>query len=69
MNLWVDERYGKPYKSYFSEDAIDKPFDMIKESSKVIETEFNKPIVMTKNDHKDFKNYTKWDDNKSYHWK
>ena len=32
---------------------------MIKESSKVIETEFNKPIVMTKNDHKDFKNYTK----------
>ena len=35
---------------------------MIKESeycSKVIETEFNKPVAMTKKDHKDFKSFTK----------
>ena len=35
---------------------------MITESeycSKVIETEFNKPLVFTKNDHEELKNFTK----------
>ena len=69
--ICVDERYSKPYKTYLSEDAIDKFLnDMIKESencSKVIETEFNKPLVMTKKDHEDFRDSAKpWICKKAY---
>ena len=48
----LDDQYSKPYKAYFGEDTIGKCLnDMIKEceySSKIIETEFYKPIVKTK---------------------
>ena len=47
----VDERYSKPYKTHFDEDAVNTCLnDMIKESeycSKVIETKFDKPLIMT----------------------
>ena len=56
--ICVDDRYSKSYKFYFGEDVIKKNLNhMIKESeycSKIIETEFNKPIVMTRKDHEDF---------------
>ena len=59
----VDEIYNKPCKTYLGQDATHKFFnDMITESeycSKVIETEFNKPLVFTKNDHEELKNFTK----------
>ena len=49
--MCVDNRYSKPYKTYFGEDAIDIFSNaMIKESeycSKVIETKFHKPLIMT----------------------
>ena len=56
MQIWlqiicVDEQYSKLYETSFGEDAIDKFLDdVIKESehySKVIETQFNKPLVLT----------------------
>ena len=50
--ICVDEGYMKPYKTYLGADALDKCFNvMIKENksfSKINETEFNKPLVMTK---------------------
>ena len=55
--LCIDGQYSKPYETYFGQDAIDKFLnDMIKKEycSKIFETEFNKPIVMTKKAHKDF---------------
>ena len=54
--ICADESYGKPYKTYFGEDAIDTFFSISLKSkccSEVIETEFNEPLVMTKNDHED----------------
>ena len=49
--IYVADRYSKPCKTYFGEDAIYKfSNDMVTESkyySKVIETEFNKPLNMT----------------------
>ena len=63
FTVCVDERYSKPNKTYFGEDAIDTFFnDRINESEyycRVIETEFNKPLDMTKKDNEDFKNSTK----------
>ena len=57
----ADDRYGKPYKTCFGEDAIDKFLNyMIKESeysSEVTETEFNKPLAMPEKDHENF-NYS-----------
>ena len=54
------EQYSKLNKTYFGKDAIDKIFnDMINESDycyKIIEREFNKLLVMTKKNHKDFIN-------------
>ena len=69
--ICFEERHNKPHKTYFGEDTIDKCFnDMIKESEycyKVIETEFNKPLVMAKKDHKNFNNFTKcWIFKKAY---
>ena len=62
--IHVADRYSKPCKTYFGEDAIDKfSNDMIKESkyySKVIETEFNKPLNMTQKDYKYFQSSTKY---------
>ena len=59
----MDERYCKPDKTYYAEDAIEKNLnDMIKESeyfSNIFKTEFNKPLVLTEKDRKDFNNSTK----------
>ena len=59
----VDERFSKPYKTYFGEDVIDKFLnDLIREREycfKVIETEFNKLLVITKKDSRDSKLSTK----------
>ena len=58
-----DERYTKPYKTYFGVDTIEKSWNnIIKESkycSKVIEAEFIEPLVMTKKDHEDCRNSVK----------
>ena len=63
QKMCVDGQYSKPYKIYFGEDVFNKFLhDMIKESgycSKVIKTEFNKPLVMTEKDHEGFNNSTK----------
>ena len=54
------EQYSKLNKTYFGKDAIDKIFnDMINESDycyKIIERGFNKLLVMTKKNNKDFLN-------------
>ena len=54
------EQNSKVNKTYFGKDAIDKIFnDMINESDycyKIIEREFNKLLVMTKKNNKDFIN-------------
>ena len=48
----VYEQYNKPYKTYFSDDGIDKfVIGMVRESeycSRVIERKFKKPLCMTK---------------------
>ena len=58
--LYVNEGCSKTYKTYFSEDATENCLiDIIKESeycSKVIETEFNKLLVMIGKDNKGFNN-------------
>ena len=50
-------------KPNIDEDAIEKFFNYIisetEYCAKVIEREFNKPLVMTKKDHEDFKSSTK----------
>ena len=53
--ICVDERYSKPCKTYFVDDAIDTFLnDIMKES------EFcSKPLVVFKKDHEGFKNSTK----------
>ena len=54
------EQNSKLNKTYFGKDAIDKIFNyMINESDycyKIIEREFNKLLVMTKKNNKDFLN-------------
>ena len=61
----VYDRYGKPYKTYFGENAIEKLLNnMIKEKEywfKVIETELNTHdwILLAEKDHEDFKSSTK----------
>ena len=46
MLKWYDKRNFVP------------KYDMIKDCYKIIETEFNKPIFLTKEDYKDFGNST-----------
>ena len=61
--ICVDERYSKLYNTYCDEDTINKFLkDVIKETeyfSQVIETVFNKPLVMSETNHEDFNNSTK----------
>ena len=61
--LWyVDFWYSKLYKAYFGEAVDNFLNDVIKASeycSKVIETEFNKTLIIIKEDHEDFENSTK----------
>ena len=50
--ICVDEPYSKPYKTYFDKDAVDKCLsDMIdnrKHCGRVIEKEFNRPLLLAK---------------------
>ena len=50
--ICVDERYNKPYKTYFGEDAFDKFINYMikarKYCSKIIETELNDPQLWLK---------------------
>ena len=59
--IYVDDQYSRQYKTWFGEDAIDKFVnDMIEQSeycSNVIETEFDKPLIMSEKVHEDF-NYS-----------
>ena len=61
--MCVDDKFGKPFKSYLGEDAVyDFINSMIEQSkycSEVMKKHFNKELVMTKNDNEDFKNSTK----------
>ena len=57
-SICANERYSKPYKTYFGKVAIDKLLNnMLKENeycSEVIEAQSDKPHVMTEKDHKNF---------------
>ena len=61
--MCVDDQYNKPCKTYVRKNAIQKCLNVkikgSEYSSKVIEIEFNKSLVMTEKDHKNFKNSTK----------
>ena len=61
--MCVDDKFGKPFKSYLGEDAVyDFINSMIEQSkycSEVMKKHLNKELVMTKNDNEDFKNSTK----------
>ena len=60
----VDNKFSKPFKSYFREDAVYNFTDsMIKESkccSEMMRKPFNKELVMTKKHNEDFKNSFKY---------
>ena len=59
----VDNKFSKPFKSYFREDAVYNFTDsMIKESkccSEMMRKPFNKELEMTKKHNEDFKNSSK----------
>ena len=57
----VDNKFSKPFKSYYGEDAVWNFINsMIEESkycSEVMKKPFNKELVMTKKDNEDFQNF------------
>ena len=57
----VDNKFSKPFKSYYGEDAVWNFINsMIEESkccSEVMQKPFNKELVMTKKDNEDFQNF------------
>ena len=59
----VDDKFSKPFKTYLGKDAVYSFINiMIQESkccSDVMNKHFNKELVMTKEDNKNFKNSTK----------
>ena len=59
----VDDKFSKPFKSYLGKDAVYNFIrSMIEESiycGDVMKKHFNKELVMTKEDNKDFENSTK----------
>ena len=59
----VEDKFGKPFKSYLGEDVVynfvNSRFEESKCCSNVIKNHFNKELVMTKNDNEDFKNSSK----------
>ena len=61
--ICVDDKFGKPFKSYFGKDAVYNFINsMIGESkycSDVMKKHFNKELVMNKGDDEDFENSTK----------
>ena len=67
----VDDKFSKPFKSYLSKDAaynfINSMIEEYKNCSDVMKKYFNKELVMTKEDNKDFENSTKcWICKKAY---
>ena len=59
--ICVDEQYSRPYKTYSGENTTNRFINEMNESEYccgVIEREFNKPYVMNKKNHKDFKKST-----------
>ena len=59
----IDDKFSKPFKTYLGKDAVYNFINsMIKErksSSDVIKKNFDKEVVMTKEDNEDFKKSTK----------
>ena len=59
----VDDRFSKPFRSYLGENAIYNFINSIikesKKSSDVMKKHFNKELVMTKENDKDFENSSK----------
>ena len=57
----VDNKFSKPFKLYYGEDAVWNFINsMIEESkccSEVMKKPFNKELVMTKKDNEDFQNF------------
>ena len=62
--MCVDGKFDKPFKTHLGKDTIGNYINnnMIKESkycSEVMKKHFNKELVMTEEDNKDFENSTK----------
>ena len=59
----VDDKFSKPFKSYLDEDSVNNFINIMVEESKyrgdVMKKHFNKELVMTEKDGKDFKSSTK----------
>ena len=59
----IDDKFSKPFKTYLGKDAVYNFINsMIKErksSSDVMKKNFDKEVVMTKEDNEDFKKSTK----------
>ena len=57
----VDNKFSKPFKSYYGEDAVWNFINSMIEESKccneVLKKSFNKELVMTKKDNEDFQNF------------
>ena len=58
--VWVGNKFSKPFKSYLGEEAVYNFISSMIEESKycndAMKKHFNKELVMTKEDNKDFKN-------------
>ena len=59
----VDDKFSKPFKTYLGEGAvynfINNMIEETKYCSHMMNKHFNKQLVVTKEDNKDFKNSTK----------
>ena len=59
----VDDKFSKPFKTYLGKDAvynfINNMIEESKSSTDVMKKNFNKEVVMTKEDNEDFKKSTK----------
>jgi len=64
--LWLvchaDQKYSKPVEIYCGEDAIEKfilkKFEEVKSCQSVMRERFNKPLIMTTENERDFQNST-----------
>ena len=74
----VDDKFSKPFKTYFGKDAVYNFINIMIVESKccgdVMKKHFNKELTTTKEDNEDFKNSTKcWISNNDYvendYWK
>ena len=69
--VWVDDKFSKPFKSYFGEDAVynfaNRMIEENKYCSEVMKKHFSKELMIIKKDDEDFKNSTKcWICDNSY---